>query len=85
MSPADKSKTSSLPRVTPMSPSAAQLAARQREHSEMALAVVVVVSEVRDPIARCTQQCVPSVVSRPRYHSSPAKADPCIAAVATTR
>ncbi len=69
-----------------MSPSAAPLAARQREQLEMALVVVVVVvSAVRDPIARCTQQCVPSVVSRPRYHSSPAKADPCIAAVAMTR
>ena len=71
-----------------MSPSAAPLAARQREQLEMALvvvAVVVVVSAVRDPIAKCTQQCVPSVVSRPRYRSSLAKADPCIAAVAMTR
>ena len=70
-----------------MSPSAAPLAARQREQLEMALVVVavVVVSAVRDPIAKCTQQCVPSVVSRPRYRSSLAKADPCIAAVAMTR
>ena len=73
-----------------MSPSAAPLAARQREQLEMALVVaaaaaVAAVSAVRDPIAKCTQQCVPSVVSRPRYRSSLAKADPCIAAVAMTR
>jgi len=64
-------------------PKRCQLAARQREHSEMALAVVVV-SEVRDPSPDVLSSVAECGVET-QVPFEPAKADPCIAAVATTR
>ena len=62
-----------------MSPSDALLAARQESQS-----VTGVVATVTDP-ARCSPQCAPSVVRKPKYRLSPAKADRCIVASATIK
>jgi hypothetical protein len=60
-----------------MNPSDALLAARQERPSVTEVAAT-------DP-ARCFPQCALSVVRKPKYRSSPAKADQYIAASATIK
>jgi len=62
-----------------MSPSDALLAARQERQS-----VTGAAATVTDP-ARCSLRCAPSVVRKPKYRLSPAKADRCIVASATIK
>jgi len=62
-----------------MNPSDALLAARQGSPS-----VTEVAAMATDP-ARCFPQCALSVVRKPKYRSSPAKADLYIAAIATIK
>jgi len=61
-----------------MSPSDAQLAARQGSQSVM----VVVVAAMATDLARCSPRYVPSVERTPKYRSNPVKADQCIVASA---
>ena len=59
-----------------MSPSDAHLADRQERQSVMApVAVAVAVAVTVPDHDRCSPQCAPSVVRKPKYPLSPVKAD----------
>lgn len=63
-----------------MSLSAAPLAAKPGEHS-----VTDMTTMATDLDARCSLRYAPSVVKKLKYHSSPAKADQCIAVSAISK
>lgn len=67
-------------RALPMSRAAVHPAVRPERRS----AVDMAVSVDPGPAVKCSLQCVPNAVLRPRYPSNPVKAELYTAAVATT-
>ena len=75
-----RNKNSSHPKAILTSLSAVSHAAKQGRQS-----AEVVVAMATGPSGKCFPQYAPSVAKRPKYHSSPAKVDQYIVAIATIR
>jgi hypothetical protein len=69
------------PKATPTSLSAVHPAAKRGKRSAADLVAMV----ATEPVAKCSPQCVLSVVKNAKYHLSLEKADQSIAAIATAR